>query len=299
MGADLLVIGRSGQLAQCLAERAGAYGLTLETAARPELDLAHRQSIEDAVLASAAPVIINTAAYTAVDQAESEPEAARQVNAVAPGVLAEAAGRRGARLVHISTDYVFDGRADVPYSEEEETGPLGVYGATKLAGEKAVRAAAGDHVIVRTAWVYSPFGRNFVKTMLALAETRDELRVVDDQLGTPTSAFDLADGLLKMVKTWQAEPERGIGTTYHFAGVGETSWAGLATEVFELSRHIGGPSARVIPISTQEWPTPAARPRNSRLCTERFARTFSHHPPNWRESLRTVVERLIMGSGSH
>jgi dTDP-4-dehydrorhamnose reductase len=293
---DILIIGRGGQLALSLAERAAAVGLGLEYAARPLVDLSDSAALQAAVAQSRAPFIINSAAYTAVDQAESEPELAHRINAVAPGVMAQAAAQRGARLVHISTDYVFDGRSGEPYSEEAETYPLGVYGETKLAGEAAVRAAGGGHVVVRTAWVYSPFGKNFVKTMLTLAESRPQVSVVDDQIGTPTCALALADGLLAMVKTWQSYPDRGAGETYHLAGRGESSWAGVARETFAISKALGGPAADVIPIPTSGYSTPAARPRNSRLSSAKFERTFSYATPPWQDSLHPVVERLVRGT---
>jgi dTDP-4-dehydrorhamnose reductase len=288
-----LVIGRNGQLALSLAERAAARGIDLAFAARPDLDLADPDSLRRAVLGSGAPVIVNAAAHTAVDQAEDEPEAAHALNAIAPGLLAEAARETGARLIHVSTDYVFDGSGERPWTEADETGPRSVYGRSKLAGEEAVRAALPDHVILRTAWVYSPFGRNFVKTMLALAETRDSLTVVGDQVGNPTSALDIADGILAVIEGWRADPARGLGATYHLAGAGETSWADFAREIFALSRARGGPFAEVTDIATVDWPAKAPRPLNSRLSSDLFAQTFGYRAPDWRQSLAGVVERLL------
>jgi dTDP-4-dehydrorhamnose reductase len=288
-----LVIGRSGQLALSLAERAAERGLDLAFAARPDLDLADPDSLRRAVLGSGAPVIVNAAAHTAVDQAEDEPEAAHALNAVAPRVLAEAAREAGARLIHVSTDYVFDGSGERPWRESDATGPRSVYGRTKLAGEDAVRAALPDHLILRTAWVYSPFGKNFVRTMLALAETRDSLTVVGDQVGNPTSALDIADGILAAIETWRTDPARGLGATYHLAGTGATSWADFAREIFALSRARGGPFATVADIATADWPAKAPRPLNSRLSSDLFADTFGYRAPPWRESLARVVERLV------
>jgi dTDP-4-dehydrorhamnose reductase len=289
----ILVVGRDGQLARSLAEKASARGLALSFAGRPETDLAEPDTLRRAVARSGAGLIINAAAHTAVDQAEDEPEAAHALNAVAPRVLAEAAREAGARLIHVSTDYVFDGSGDRPWREDDPTGPRSVYGRSKLEGEEAVRAALPDHAIVRTAWVYSPFGRNFVRTMLTLAETRDSLSVVGDQVGNPTSALDLADGLLAIADTWERAPGLGSGATYHLAGTGSASWAEFAREIFALSRARGGPSATVTAIATADWPAKAPRPANSRLCSDAFADTFGYRAPPWTDSLAEVVERLL------
>lgn len=288
-----LVIGRSGQLALSLAERAKAEGRPLVLVGRPDVDLEDPDSLRHALLSSGAGIVINAAAYTAVDQAEDEPDRAWAQNAEAPRILAEAARDVGALLIHVSTDYVFDGSGEVPRRESDPTGPAGVYGRTKLAGEEAIRAILPGHAIVRTAWVYSPFGRNFVKTMLDLARTRPGLRVVGDQVGNPTSALDLAEGLLAMVSAWEREPDRGAGATYHLAGTGSASWAEFAREIFALSAALGGPSASVEAIATADWPAKAPRPLNSRLDSSLFAETFGYCAPDWRESLALVVERLL------
>lgn len=289
----LLVTGREGQLARSLAERAaGRNGVELVAIGRPELDLERPETIAAVVARIAPDAIINCAAYTAVDQAEDEPELAHRVNAEAPGHLAAAAARAGARFVQISTDYVYDGGGDRPYAEDAPTGPLGVYGRTKLAGEDAARAACPDTVVVRTSWVYSPFGRNFVRTMMTLAETRDALTVVGDQFGNPSSALDLADGLLALADRWAQAPRLGLGATYHLAGTGSTSWAGLAEEVMAQCRALGRPSAAVTPIAWTDWPTRAERPRNSRLDTGAFARDVGYAAPPWRDSTADVVRRL-------
>jgi dTDP-4-dehydrorhamnose reductase len=293
MSARILVIGRTGQLALSLAERAPVHGVKLTIAGRPDVDLARPDSLRDAVRRSRATIILNAAAYTAVDQAEEEPEAAARLNSAAPGVLAEVARESGARLIHVSTDYVFDGSGERPWKEEDLTGPASVYGRTKLDGEEAIRARLDAHVIVRTAWVYSPFGRNFVKTMLELARSRAELRVVGDQWGNPTCALDLADGLLRMIATWRDSPDQGLGATYHLAGTGATNWAEFAAEIFLKSRARGGPSAEVTAISSAEWPAKAPRPMNSRLDSTLFQRTFGFRPPPWRDALAPVVERLL------
>jgi dTDP-4-dehydrorhamnose reductase len=289
----ILVIGRGGQLALSLAERAPEKGIALRFVGRPEVDLADPDSLRRAVARYGPEVIVNAAAYTRVDDAEDHPDAARQLNAIGPAVLAEAATAAGARLVHVSTDYVFDGSGDRPWREDDPADPRTVYGRTKLEGEDAVRSLCPNHVIVRTAWVYSPFGANFVRTMLSLAQTRATLQVVGDQTGNPTSALDLADGLLAMIARWQREHEQGVGATYHFAGKGETDWASFARAIFAISKAEGGPTATVEAIDSAQWPARAPRPRNSRLDTTRFATVFDYRLASWTESLPPVVRRLL------
>ncbi len=295
---DVLVIGRAGQLALSLAERSAGYGLSLAFAARPQLDLAEPESIRRAVGESGASVIVNAAAYTAVDQAEAEPELAHQLNGVAPGIMAEAATETGAHLIHVSTDYVFSGDQNVPCREHDPVGPTSAYGRSKLAGERAVQERSAHHAIVRTAWVYSPFGKNFVKTMLSLAQSRSELRVVGDQVGNPTSALDLADGILRVISKWRSNPQHGTGTIYHLAGQGFTNWADFAREIFVQSSKRGGPSAQVAAISSAEWPVQAQRPANSQLDSGLFARTFGYSAPPWQDSLSLVVGRLLSDARS-
>lgn len=294
-----MVTGRTGQLAASLAElAASAPGIDLSFASRPEFDLFDEASIRRAVEASAPDVIINAAAYTAVDDAETNERLAEQANACAPGTIADAARGVGARMIQISTDYVFDGAGDAPYREDDPTRPINTYGRTKLEGEKAVRAALPEHLIIRTSWVYSPFGRNFVKTMLALAARQERIKVVDDQVGTPTSALDIAAALLAVLRTWRTKPEAGIGATFHFAGRGSCSWAEFADHIFESSRRWGGPSAEVVGIPSDEWPTPAARPRNSRLDSSRFSESFAFEAPLWQPAVHHVIQRLLGSSGT-
>jgi dTDP-4-dehydrorhamnose reductase len=260
---------------------------------RPEFDLGNEASIRN-VIASAGPdVIVNAAAYTAVDQAETDQEAAWQQNACAPATIAKAAAEISAKLIHVSTDYVFDGKGAVPYLEDAQVNPTNFYGRTKLEAERAISSTFDDHIIVRTSWVYSPFGKNFVKTMLALAETRDELRVVADQVGSPTSALDLADGLLAVLGRWEDDPELGLGSIYHLAGSGHTSWAGLAERVMSTSRQLGGAGAAVVPIATSDYPTPAPRPAYSIMNSARFERIFGYRAPHWEAATDAVVRRLL------
>ncbi|MEP7221284.1 MAG: dTDP-4-dehydrorhamnose reductase [Novosphingobium sp.] len=292
----LAVTGGPGQLVLSLAERGVLAGHQVIAVGPPQLDLATGD--DDAILAAlraASPqAIVNAAAYTAVDRAESEPELASAINARGAGAVARAAAAMGVPLVHISTDYVFSGTSAAPYREDDPAHPATVYGASKLAGECAVLAAGGDTAILRTAWLYSPFGSNFVKTMLNLAATHDEVRVVADQLGNPTSALDLADAVLAVAANLLARPDPALRGVFHASGAGEASWAGLAEAVFAASAALGGPSARVIPITTAQYPTPAKRPANSRLDCSSLARVHGLRLPDWQSSANAVVSRLIM-----
>lgn len=286
----VLVTGREGQVAQSLA-RAGIAGAELVFAARPDLDLADFASIERSVATTNPDLVVSAAAYTAVDRAEDEPDLAMRINGEAPGVLARAAAKAGARIIHLSTDYVFDGSGDRPWREGDATGPLSVYGTSKLAGEVAVAAANPAHAIVRTAWVYSPFGANFVKTMLRLAETRDTLGVVADQYGNPTAAADIAAAIGAVVARWREGG--GPQGLWHFAGTGEAHWADFARAIFAASAARGGPSASVTDIASAAYPTRAVRPGNSRLDSSRFAADFGHAARPWRDALDEAVAELV------
>ena len=290
----ILVLGREGQAARSLAERARHHeAFEVQFVGRPEFDLEDEGKVAQVVEAYGPDVIVNAAAYTAVDRAEAEVETAHRINAIGPALIAREAKRRGARLVHLSTDYVYDGQSPVPYAEDAAVDPINVYGKTKLLGEEGVRAELpGEHIIVRTSWVYSPFGNNFVKTMLNLAQTRDRVNVVSDQVGSPTSAFDLADGLLAAIGRWRIDPKQGLGETYHLAGAGQTSWAGLAERIMDVSRDCGGRSAGIVPISTAEYPTAAARPRFSILNSAKFRSTFDYACEPWEVAIAKVVKRL-------
>lgn len=289
----ILVTGREGQLVRSLIERSGMQpnGHDLIAVGRPELNLEDPDSIRLTVRDAAPDIIINAAAYTNVDQAEDEPARAQRINGDAAGEVAAAAQATGAVVIQLSTDYVFDGTGDGAYDEDAPTAPIGVYGRTKLDGEACVRENP-DHVIVRTAWVYSPFGRNFVRTMMTLARTRDELGVVADQRGNPTSALDLADGLLALCDAISQGDRTAIGRTYHLAGTGEASWHDFAAHVFARCAALGLPSARANPVSTADYPTKAARPANSRLDCARFARDVGFVMPDWRASVDAVVSRI-------
>jgi dTDP-4-dehydrorhamnose reductase len=290
----LLMTGRAGQLAQSLAHRAaGRADLELRFAARPQVDLAQPGSIAAAIRRERPDIVINAAAYTAVDEAEDHPEVAHRINADAAGEAAGAAAEVDAGIIQISTDYVFGGGGnDRPYRENDPMQPLGVYGRSKLAGEELVRAANPRHAILRTAWLYSPFGWNFVKSMVAAARARPVLTVVDDQHGSPTSALDLADAVLALVERWRGGTERAGGVTYHVAGSGVTSWCGLAEAVIGEGRQLGLPAAEVRPIRTEEWPTRAERPRYSALDSGKFAAEIGFSMPGWRTSVGLVVRQL-------
>ncbi len=297
----IVVTGGPGQLVLSLIERGAARqseAFTVIAVGPPDLDLAvpDDERILAALAAAHPDVIVNAAAHTAVDKAESERELAFAINAAGAGAVARAAVRLGVPLVHVSTDYVFAGDQSQPYTEDDPTGPTGVYGASKLAGEQAVLASGADAAILRTAWVYSPFGANFVKTMLRLAETRDELGVVADQRGNPTNALDLADAVLTVathLKTDIAPELRGL---FHATGSGEASWADFAEAIFAASAAQGGRSARVKHITTAEYPTPAKRPANSRLDCSRLAQRHGVRLPDWRGSTQAVVARLVQES---
>jgi dTDP-4-dehydrorhamnose reductase len=293
----VIVTGKEGQLVRSLAERAAAAaGIEIVAIGRPEADMEIPGAIGRAIAEAGPDVVINGAAYTAVDRAEDEPDRAFRINAAAAGEAAEAARAAGAPVIQISTDYVFDGKASGPYAEDMPTGPIGAYGRSKLAGEEQVRAATSDHLILRTAWVYSPFGGNFLKTMVALAERNPVVRVVADQHGNPSSALDLADGLLAILTRWRDGNRIGLGGIYHLAGNGDTNWADFARAIFDECRALGLPAAEVSPITTAQWPTRAARPANSRLDCSKFARDFNYRMPEWRQSARNIVRRLAVQS---
>lgn len=290
----LLVTGRDGQVVRSLLERAGADStFEVVAAGRPRLDLLDAATIRRAVAAERPDIVVSAAAYTAVDQAEDEPEIAHAINAAGAGVLAEAATEAGAPIIHFSTDYVFSGDQPEPYDEDDRPDPQSAYGHSKLAGEEAVAAANPRHVILRTAWVYSPFGRNFVRTMLRLARERDEIAVVSDQRGNPTSALDIADGILHVARRLANERPPECFGIFHLAGTGDTNWSGLAEQVMAASAANGGPSAAIRPISAAEFPTKARRPANSRLSTDKLARIYGWRAPAWQVSVEGVVARLL------
>ncbi|MFB2551224.1 dTDP-4-dehydrorhamnose reductase [Ensifer soli] len=290
----ILVTGREGQVVTALVERGALHpDIVIEPLGRPDLDLADTAAIAAAIVAARPDVIVSAAAYTAVDLAETETATAHAVNALAPGEIGKAAAHLGVPVVHLSTDYVFDGSKAAPYEETDPVAPLGVYGATKREGEVALAAATADHAILRTAWVYSPFGKNFLKTMLRVAMTRDHLTVVDDQVGNPTSALDIADAVITVARNLATRSDPDLRGVFHMTGSGEASWADFAVEIFDVSRAAHGPSAEVKRIPTRDYPTPAKRPANSRLDCSRLARIHGVTLPDWKISTAAVVRRAL------
>lgn len=291
----ILVTGKHGQVATALVEAGPARGATVIACGRPELDLAAPPAIAPAIAAHRPDVVVNAAAWTAVDQAEREGERAFAINAAGAGAVAAAAKALQIPVIQLSTDYVFAGDLDRPYRESDPTGPTGVYGASKLAGELAVAAAHGDHAILRTAWVYAASGQNFLRTMLRLAETRQEIGVVSDQFGAPTHAPDIAEAVLSVAANLLERPrDPALRGVFHMAASGPTvSWADFAEAIFAQSRLRGGPAAAVKRIASHQYPTPARRPANSRLDCARLAASHGTRLPDWRDSLQRCLDRLL------
>jgi dTDP-4-dehydrorhamnose reductase len=288
----IAVTGSKGQVATALAERAGS-AVEIVTLARPAFALEDRASVLAGIAAAKPDIVINAAAYTAVDKAESEEAAALAVNGAGAGHVAEAAAKAGVPLLHVSTDYVFDGALDRPYREDDPTRPTGAYGRTKLVGEQEAARLQPNSVILRTAWVYSPFGANFLRTMLRLNETKDEVGVVADQRGNPTSALDIADALLAIASRVLADDSAQLRGTFHMTGAGEATWADFAEAVFERAHAHGRRLTGVKRIATADYPTPARRPANSRLDNAKLSRLYGLSLPDWRQSVAQVCDRLL------
>jgi dTDP-4-dehydrorhamnose reductase len=292
----LYVIGGEGQVARSLRDAAARdKSIVFGHSSRLEIDLLRPSSIDRALADFRPDVVINPAAYTAVDKAESEPEQAFAINRDGARTVAAAAAKQGAPIIHFSTDYVFDGKKTGPYVESDPVAPLGVYGQSKLDGEREVAAANPRHVILRTSWIYAPFGANFVRTMLRLAAERDGLRVVDDQVGCPTYAPDIAVAAIALASklvgsSWQ--PHHHVGVT-HLAGPDAMSWCAFARAIVAEAAKRGRRSVPVDPISTSDYPTPAARPANSRLSTARLASVFGIQLPPLTDSLNDCLDRLL------
>jgi len=289
MTGRILVTGGSGQLASALAVHAGVHRV-----GRPDFDFDRPETIEASFRLAAPRLVVNTAAYTGVDAAESDVDAAYRANRDGPAILARLCADADIPLIHISTDYVFDGAKPDPYVETDAVAPQCVYGASKLAGEQAVMASAAKAIILRTAWVYAATGKNFVRTMLTVGKTRPRLTVVADQHGSPTTATDLSDAVMAIIARLDAtgwQPDyRGI---FHAAGSGATTWFGLAVATFEEAARHGANVPEVAPIATADWPTPAKRPANSRLDCTRLQRVFGVQLPHWRDSLTRTVETIF------
>ena len=291
----ILILGANGQLGRELQQSFADSG-TVIACGRDSVDFSRAEQLRAIVRDTAPDVILNAAAYTAVDRAEAEPELATAINAVAPGVLAAEAQRAGALLVHYSTDYVFDGSKTSPWSETDTTHPLNIYGQTKLAGEQAIQQVGGKFLIFRTSWVYGPHGRNFLLTMLRLGREREQIKVVDDQYGAPTSSMELADATRSVVGQILAgrfESTSQWAGLYHMTCSGSTSWCGFAREIFlQAGQMLEGHTPEVLPISSAEFPTPARRPAHSVLSGEKLMSTFGVRLAGWQAALRQVVTRL-------
>lgn len=288
----LLLLGKDGQVGRELQRALAPLG-SVTALGRAEADFSRPQTLRGALEGYEADVVVNAAAYTAVDKAEAEPDLARAVNTESVGVLAELAAARGSWLVHYSTDYVFDGLSERPYREDDATAPLGVYGFTKRDGELAIATSGARHLIFRTCWVHGVHGANFARTMLRLARERDTLRVVADQVGAPTSAELIADVTAAALQ----RTSDGASGLYHLAAAGVTSWHGYAQSVVKEALALGAPLAakpdRIVPIATADYPTAARRPANSRLDTAKLSRQFDLAMPDWREGVRRTVGELV------
>lgn len=283
----ILISGQGGQVATALQHRLSAIA-RLIVPPRHELDLAQPQMIRQQIRSIRPDLIINAAAYTRVDQAQSEPEQAFAINAGAPGVFAEQAFELGIPLIHYSTDYVFDGKQEHPYVESDTPRPLNVYGASKWAGEQAITAVGGQHLILRTSWVYSRHGHNFLLSMLRLLQTQPQVRVVVDQLGAPTWAETLAISTRALIERWQSG-HQGAWGTYHLSAAGETSWFGFAQAIADHLRERQRPCAELRPIPSSDYPTPAPRPLNSRLDCRLLQQQWQVSQPDWQDALRECL----------
>lgn len=289
----IVVTGKQGQVVRAMAALGPSLDVEVVAVGRPVLDLADPASILPSLTAARPNAIVSAAAYTAVDKAESEKDLAFAVNGQAAGAVAEAARELGVPILHLSTDYVFDGQKAEPYIETDRTRPTSVYGASKLEGELRVAAATPNHAIFRTAWVYSLYGTNFLRTMLGLGETRDRLSVVADQYGRPTSAEDIARALILAAQTMTEDDDGKYRGIFHLTGSGEASWADFAREIFCTAETYGRKPVEVISITSDQYPSPVKRPANSRLSGEKLKRTYGILLPDWQASTRKVVDTLL------
>jgi dTDP-4-dehydrorhamnose reductase len=298
----LLVVGHLGQVGVELQRTLAPLG-ELSLADKESVNLAQPPAIRELIHRTRPDVVVNAAAYTAVDRAESEPELAHAINGIAPGILAEETARRGALLIHYSSDYVFDGSKPSPWLESDAPNPINVYGESKLAGERAIAAVGGRHYVFRTSWVYAQHGSNFLRTILRLAFEREELRIVDDQIGAPTSARSIAEATARAIlsnidsRTGAEQmmcPEYGL---YHMTCAGQITWFGFAQELLEwtAARVPGQRLARCVPISSSEYPLPARRPSNSVLSNRKLKEAFGLELPDWRVALQRVLEEVNLG----
>lgn len=294
MSKSILLLGSNGQVGQELHNILAPHHKIIPLA-RPNIDLNQADNLRQIIRDIQPQIIINAAAYTAVDKAETEPELATAINTTAPQIMAEESHKIGCFLIHLSTDYVFDGQQSLPYQETDTTNPLGVYGKTKLAGEIAIQQTHPHHIILRTAWVYGTFGKgNFVKTMLRLGKERQEIGVVTDQIGSPTWAQDIADVIAQMIP--QLTPE--FAGTYHYTNSGVISWYDFAVAIFEEAQQLGFPLTvqKIIPITTAEYPTLARRPAYAVLACGKISQVLGTYPPHWRQRLRLMLKDWLSKS---
>jgi dTDP-4-dehydrorhamnose reductase len=288
-----LLLGGTGQVGEELRTSTLPHGIEVFAPTRLELDLCDAHAIARVAAAERWSAVINAAAYTEVDRAESEEESAFAVNAQAPAQLAAETARNAIPLIHISTDYVFDGRKGAPYFEHEEAAPINTYGRSKLAGEEGVRAANPRHIIMRTSWVYSPYRKNFVKTILRLAAERDRLTIVADQRGCPTAARDIAKACIDIAIACALAPEHAPYGTYHFAGAGEATWFEFASAIIDMASNRLGRLPQLAPIRTIDYPTPATRASDTRLDCTAVMGAFGLDPRPWRKSLEGTIDCLL------
>jgi dTDP-4-dehydrorhamnose reductase len=290
----VLITGKNGQVSSAL-RTFSTPKFNLIYVGRPELDLANPYNIDEIITRIKPDYIINAAAYTFVDKAEDEPELAMQINGLAASEIAKAAQKLSAPLIHISTDYVFDGTKNSPYTEEDSVNPISIYGKSKLYGEHEVQKNTPQHIILRTSWVYSPFGSNFVKTMLKYGSERDVLKIVDDQHGNPTSALEIVEALFHIIEQLESGNHSSLGKIFHFSGKDEVTWYGFAQEMFKQSHRLGGANPRLEAIPTHQFPTKAVRPKNSRLNCQKFELQFNYQ----RDSLESCINKVLKYLFSH
>ena len=292
----ILLTGINGQVGHALQSQLSGFdcvGLS-----RQDLDLTNIDMIRRVIREVKPDIIINPAAYTAVDKAESEPELAYAINAIAPGVIAEEAGKLGSSLVHFSTDYVYDGGKSTPYEEDDQVNPISIYGKSKLAGEDAIRAVGIPHLILRTSWVYGAYGKNFLKAIIRLASEREELGIVADQFGAPTASLSIAEGVERLLLKWVPEDVYQTGV-YHFTNTGSTTWHGFACEIvkqYSAIERLKVSEKSIKPLTTADYPTPAARPANSRLNHDKLKSTFGLVLPSWQDGLKSVIRQMMSSS---
>lgn len=293
---NILVIGSSDQVASSLLELA-PKGMQVSCVGRPEADLENPHNLAQIFAKFQSDIVVNAAAYTAVDKAESEAEKAFAINATGVEQLAKLCKKNSIPFIYISTDYVFDGTKSEPYKESDAVAPLGIYGKSKLVGEQLLAKACSRYIILRTAWIYSRFGNNFLKTMLRLASTRDEISVVSDQIGSPTYAPHLAKAIFDIIPLIiDKQPDDDIWGIYHCAGSGEASWYDFANEIFNQSGNLGGKKPMVHAINSEQFPTPVKRPANSRLDGAKLLKTFNIALPNWRIGTKQCIKQLYKGN---